>query len=324
MWRSTLQEFFSDIELIISNALTYNSDPRNPYHVAALEFRAQYRKAIVANTVSEKRKQSGTNPSADKSSKRAKKAINSILKEYICPISLELPVDPVTAEDGRVYNRADIQWHINNSKHMKNDGSGEIEYRGLKSPMTNEPMGPNLFPATQVRNSIRALIDSGAIEDDEGNAKHWKEVDYCRTKAEGGDQRAMMRMASMCVSGSNGSIRDYEKAYMWVSRAADLDCPVAIGFKGAFLLHGIGTNENRVEGGTLLGIAAARGDALSQHYLGCYYKIGGYEYPKKYSMAKYWLQKAIAHEGESALSKNTITDAKKILEHIKEEEEGGN
>ena len=73
--------------------------------------------------MSEKRKQqTGTNPleaklsAAEASNKRAKGAINSIAKEYVCPIALELPVDPVTAEDGRVYNRADIQQHIDNSK----------------------------------------------------------------------------------------------------------------------------------------------------------------------------------------------------------------
>ena len=39
---NTLQEFFQDIELIISNALTYNSDAGNPYHVAAKELRTKY------------------------------------------------------------------------------------------------------------------------------------------------------------------------------------------------------------------------------------------------------------------------------------------
>jgi hypothetical protein len=41
---STLQEFFGDVELMISNALEYNSDPANPYHVAAKELRKHYKK----------------------------------------------------------------------------------------------------------------------------------------------------------------------------------------------------------------------------------------------------------------------------------------
>ena len=54
---STLQEFFSDIELIINNCITYNSDPRNPYHIAALEFRKRYRKAAkrVVQSVQQKK-----------------------------------------------------------------------------------------------------------------------------------------------------------------------------------------------------------------------------------------------------------------------------
>ena len=39
---NTLQEFFQDIELIISNALTYNTDPGNPYHVTAKELKQKY------------------------------------------------------------------------------------------------------------------------------------------------------------------------------------------------------------------------------------------------------------------------------------------
>ena len=42
-------------------------------------------------------------------------AIDSIIKEYLCPLSLELPVEPVTAEDGRVYNRA----HQSNESHFR-------------------------------------------------------------------------------------------------------------------------------------------------------------------------------------------------------------
>lgn len=38
----TLQDFFQDIELIISNALLYNSDPNNPYHKAANVMKNKY------------------------------------------------------------------------------------------------------------------------------------------------------------------------------------------------------------------------------------------------------------------------------------------
>jgi hypothetical protein len=46
----TLQEFFEDVELMISNALLYNSDPNNEYHIAANVMKKKYiklRKHVV-------------------------------------------------------------------------------------------------------------------------------------------------------------------------------------------------------------------------------------------------------------------------------------
>ena len=41
-------------------------------------------------------------------SKRVKTAMNSIADEWVCPISQELPIDPVMAEDGKIYERVSI------------------------------------------------------------------------------------------------------------------------------------------------------------------------------------------------------------------------
>lgn len=274
--------------------------------------------------MSEKRKQTGTSSPLEAQHKRAKGAINSVVKEYVCPIALELPVDPVTAEDGRVYNRADIQKHIDNSKRKKDDGSEEFEYRGLKSPMTKEPMGPNLFPAIQVRNCIRALIDSGAIEGDEGNVDQWKEVDDWKTKAESGHPGEMVGMANAYYNGKYGLIKDAAKGYMWITKAADLDYIPAIGRQGYCRLRGSGTERNRVEGGTLIGIAAARGDSESQYNLAFLCYSGSNGYTKNFRMAKYWLHEAISNKGEWPLFERGVTRAKKLLESIKKKEEDGN
>ena len=55
--------------------------------------------------------------------------------DLICPITLLLPIDPVAAEDGRIYEHAAILRHIKGH-----------DTDSLKSPMTNEPMGPRLLP----------------------------------------------------------------------------------------------------------------------------------------------------------------------------------
>jgi hypothetical protein len=46
MQYSTLQAFFGDVDLMISNALTYNSDPGNPYRVAAEEMKKRHMKIV--------------------------------------------------------------------------------------------------------------------------------------------------------------------------------------------------------------------------------------------------------------------------------------
>eukprot|EP00957_Ditylum_brightwellii_P070714 5374707-Ditylum_brightwellii.AAC.1 len=40
----TLQEFFGDVELTVSNALLYNSDPKNEFHIAAKEMKKKFKK----------------------------------------------------------------------------------------------------------------------------------------------------------------------------------------------------------------------------------------------------------------------------------------
>ena len=40
----TLQAFFGDVDLMISNALLYNSDPSNPYRMAAEDMKKRYLK----------------------------------------------------------------------------------------------------------------------------------------------------------------------------------------------------------------------------------------------------------------------------------------
>lgn len=40
----SIQAFFADVDLMISNALLYNSDPSNPYRMAAEEMKKRYMK----------------------------------------------------------------------------------------------------------------------------------------------------------------------------------------------------------------------------------------------------------------------------------------
>ena len=44
--------------------------------------------------------------------KRYKSAIDAIADEFVCPITQELPLDPVTADDGRIYAQAARKWYL--------------------------------------------------------------------------------------------------------------------------------------------------------------------------------------------------------------------
>jgi len=217
---------------------------------------------------------------SEAANKRRKSAMDEIVKEFICPISLELPVEPVTAEDGRVYNRADIQKHIDNA-----------EDDNLRSPVTGAPMGPTLVAAVQVQNTLHALIESGAVEDD--SAERLKKFIEKRKKAEAGDTEAMCDLSECYFCGMNGLHKDDKQAYAWCSKAADLDCALGMAYKGFHLYRGRGVDIDIAAGAALVGVAAGRDNAHACYFLGYEYYGGHSGLPKDHKLAKYWLMKAL-------------------------------
>lgn len=68
------------------------------------------------------------------------------LAQMICPITLDLPNDPVVAEDGQLYDRHAIE----NALLVQ-----------LKSPITNKPIGSKLIPVRHVVNLLDSMIQRG-------------------------------------------------------------------------------------------------------------------------------------------------------------------
>ena len=109
--------------------------------------------------------------------KKMRESINGVAAELRCPITQELPFDPVMAEDGKIYERkAILEWFSKKDRPT--------------SPSTGAVIGKKLLPAVQTKNTIEMLIKSGAIEGELATAwteklEDEKEVKEWRAEAEG-------------------------------------------------------------------------------------------------------------------------------------------
>ena len=95
--------------------------------------------------------------------KKAKKSgengfSQSIVETITCPITAALPVVPVLAEDGRVYERAAIKRWISTK---------------ARSPITNAPMGAHLAEASgTTRPLVLSAIENGVVDNESAAAWH--------------------------------------------------------------------------------------------------------------------------------------------------------
>lgn len=239
--------------------------------------------------------------------KRVKTVMNSVADEFMCPITQELPVDPVMAEDSKIYERWAIEEWL--GKHQR-------------SPSTGTAMGTRLLPATQVRNTIGQLVESGAIEG--GKAVAWKkklekekELKDLRAKAEEGDADAMCSLGNVYgVFWSEYSLReDHVQARAWYRRAAELEHAPGMGAYGEYLLKGLGGEPIPALGLIHVTRAAERGSKLAAYELAMAFLKGYYGVPRDTAQAKVWLSKSIKGRLED-LGDDEVEKAMKQLQEI--------
>jgi TPR repeat protein len=220
--------------------------------------------------------------------KKMRASINDVAADLLCPITQELPFDPVIAKDGKIYERtAILEWF------RKKDGDAT-------SPSTGKVMDMDLVPAVQVRNTIESLIKSGAIEGEA--AKAWRKkladetrVKEWRAKAEGGDGYAMYCLGVCYENGQNGLAKDTAKARAWYERSAAVRCPPGLAASGEALLHGIGGPQDIALGLVNATEAAYLGSNLGAMLLGEAF-LKGQGVPKDHVRARFWLKKAVDDE----------------------------
>jgi len=221
----------------------------------------------------------GRAPAEDETSqelRRTKSAVNEAMNEFLCPITFSLPVDPVMAEDGNVYERSAIEEWLKQQH---------------KSPVTNLAMGMRLQPALRVKNMIRAMVTSGTLTGDKVDA--WKlkleeeeEVAEMLREAEAGDGAAMYNLGVCYESGQKGLAKDDAKAFEWYEKSHEaVNACGTVGLGRCYLL-GYGVPKCPVRGAMLMGDTAARGSKYACYILGRAYAVGDWGFPKDEKMAR--------------------------------------
>ncbi|CAB9497773.1 expressed unknown protein [Seminavis robusta] len=223
------------------------------------------------------------------SSTKSAAAVSSIVADLICAITLELPVDPVTAEDGRVYERSAIEKHV---KVARRNG------RQLKSPLTNEPMGESLLPAPHMRNHIEALIQSGVINDDvlSQHRKENRAKEDLLKKAHDGHVESIQTVAFYYYAGRRGFVQDYKKSLEWSKKGHVAGSTISTAFLGEAFLYGYGTKPNNSEGLMFLGLAAARGSNFAAYLLAKALTYGYFGMAVDKEEATRWIKKVVKNE----------------------------
>lgn len=210
---------------------------------------------------------------------------------YTCPITLEIPFDPVFAEDGIVYERFAIQsWFDSNS------GDDEV-----RSPVTNQAMRPRLYPAIQFKKFCRTLFDEGDSVTGE-LAVRWRNLlrheEKClqtQRRAEKGDRRAMIWLSRAYTTGSRGIAKDARLAFHWTRLAAEAGDPTSLSALGHMYISGWGgVVQNLMTGLVHMTRAAEFGSEHACHYLGFSCKDGGLGLECDENLGKHYILKSFS------------------------------
>ena len=233
-----------------------------------------------------------SSPSSPDSSpvKRLKTQIHGVAEEFVCPLTLSLPLDPVIASDGKLYDREAISEHI-----RRKPPAGGV----LRSPVTNQPLtSTELIPAHQARSAIERLIETGAVGDDLADrwVRHQRDqhdAQVVKRRAEGGDVAAMRLLAGLYHHGQRGVERDVAESARWFRRAAEGGDACAMVMLGLFHVVGEVVEKNVTHGVSLVSVAAGMGSDFAALYLSKWYATGDHGLPKDLTKAKYWSRRIL-------------------------------
>ena len=303
----TVEQCADDIRLIWDNCKRYNGEGSDFYKIA--DRLSKRFEELFSKVKPETKKRDRDADLTEEASKKLRKSINDVAADLVCPITQELPIDPVMAEDGKIYERnAILEWF-------------STKPPPITSPSTNARMGKRLLPAIQTKNTISTLIKSGAIEGEIAEAwqkklEQEKRMKATRAKAEGGDGEAMWQLGAWYSQGTNGLVKDSAQARAWYERSAATRDPMGLSCFGSSLLRGAGGPQNTSLGLVYITDGAHLGSNLGAFRLGeAFFKGNGL--PKDPVQARFWLKTVVCGEWKfDHLSDNAKAKAKEWLRDL--------
>eukprot|EP00977_Amphora_coffeiformis_P004765 scaffold1019_cov172-Amphora_coffeaeformis.AAC.18 len=212
-----------------------------------------------------------------------------IADDLTCPITLELPYIPVTAQDGHVYEQSAIQKHFQTRR---------AQNLPLTSPMTNQRMGDRLLPAPRVKNLIETLIREHVLTGElvtswKKTAKQHKDKAAWLALAQKGNVEAMSTVGYHYLWGYGAFEHDSPLGFAWTQKAHEAGDVIATGRMGYYLVAGCGVKRCQKLGLTYLGIAAGQGFDLSAYFLGIGFAEGRYGLDVNEKEAIRWLERCL-------------------------------
>ena len=239
--------------------------------------------------------------------------------DLTCAITLELPVDPVFAEDGRVYERYDIE------KHFK---IKQAKGHAVSSPITNQPMGSQLISAMQHKNLIGTLIANGSITGE--LADKWKErkkltpngLKMMREADEDGDAESMYNVAVFYRYGVEGFEQDDNLHFVWMKKVHEAGSVYGTAGLGKAYLFGEGVERCYRLGMVYTSMAAALGSDMAAFYLGMGLANGDYDLPINIPKAIKWLRKSVDHCEYEHISDSLFEEANTKLQELARQNSG--
>lgn len=213
-------------------------------------------------------------------------------RRITCPITLDLPINPVMACDGYVYEHSAITEHF-----RRNTSNGKA-----KSPMTNEMMDVTLIPSPQMADMIQAMIEFGHIEQEFANVwiagrKIKQDVDEVIRKASNGDSDAQVKLVYYHRYGFPKEVysTNHEIAHDMLISASDQDHPSALASHAAFLFDGgDDCKKDPIHAAFLLGKAVAYGSEHACYMMGWFYENGYQRFCKNPKLAHAYYKRMVS------------------------------